>query len=318
MRLEDGLRLVAARAALIDELPEGAMLAVPLDAEALVPRLGAASLAATDGPHLSVAAGTPAAIERLERELAADGVTCLRVAAAHAFHSPLMDPAAERFRQIVSGVELRPPAIPFLSNVTGTWITDGEATDPLYWVEQMRRPVRFWPGLCALLEGGATLLVEVGPGAALSTLARQHPLVTAAHTVVPVLPRPAAAGREELLAALGRLWVAGAGVDWEAVRGEEPRRRVPLPTYPFERQRHWIEPPAAPRTASAETVPAGKRMVGKREEIGDWFWTPAWSEHPAAPVPEDGTSPAGGRRWLLFVDPHGLGHRLAARLRRRG
>jgi len=224
-----------------------------------------------------------------------------------------MSPAAERFREIVAGVELRPPEIPFVSNVTGTWITAAEATDPSYWAEQMRRTVRFWPGLEALLKSGASLLVEVGPGVSLSTLARQHPLTTGEHAVVPMMPRPAARpGRESLLTALGRLWVAGAAVDWEAVSAEGPRRRVPLPTYPFERRRHWIEPAGRQPPAAPAPVPAGSRA-----EIADWFWVPAWSEDPS-PAASGAPPERRGESWLLFADRHGLAERMATRLREAG
>jgi phthiocerol/phenolphthiocerol synthesis type-I polyketide synthase E len=240
----DALRLVAARGRLMQELPAGGMLAVPLSEEEIDPWLdgtgGQLALAAVNGPGRCVVAGPLAAIRELEERLAGEGFHTRRLQTSHAFHSPALDPVVERFSALLAEVEMRPPAIPFLSNLTGTWIRAEEATDPGYWTRQMLRPVRFAENLDELLCT-PRLLLEVGPGKMLSQLARRHP-AAAPGTVVPALdvtdtlPEPAA-----LLDAVGRLWAAGVEVDWRGVHGGERRRRVPLPGYPFERSRYWID-----------------------------------------------------------------------------
>ncbi len=274
--LEDALRLVAARGRLMQAQPPGAMLAVPLS-EAEVAGLledGPLSLAAVNGPAACVVAGAAADI-RTFRETLGEEVDCRLLHTSHAFHSALMDPVVEPFAELLFGIEMRPPLIPFLSNRTGAWITADEATDPSYWSGHLRGTVRFADGLGTLLgQGRRTALLEVGPGGTLGTLAGQHPDRKSADLVLRSLRRP----KEErpdldvLLGALGRLWLSGAEIDWAAVHAGERRRRVPLPAYPFERRRYWIEARieaqvelVEPRPEEpAPAVPAGPRTASER------------------------------------------------------
>src|SRR5882724_8964136 len=261
---EDALALVATRARLIDALPPGAMLAVPLPAdevEALLPALPGLSLAADNGPGLSVVAGPPEAVAELERRLATRAVACRRLLTTHAFHSPWMEPIVPELTRFAANLTLQPPQIPFVSNVSGAWIADGEATDPAYWARHLCRPVRFAAGLDTLLQslhGEPRLLVEVGPGQTLGTLVRQHPARRPGQVVVASLRDHREAGSDQafLLAALGRLWEAGAVPDWERFAAGERRRRVPLPTYPFERRRYCVEPGVPDSLPQVEVVEA--------------------------------------------------------------
>jgi phthiocerol/phenolphthiocerol synthesis type-I polyketide synthase E len=257
---EDALRLVAARGRLMRELPAGAMLAVPLSEEELEPWLAASSglaLAAVNGLGRCVVAGPLEAMADLKESLAGEGVSARYLATAHAFHSAALDPLVERFTGLLAEVEMRPPEIPFLSNVTGTWIRPEEAMDPCYWGRQMRRTVRFADNLDELLRDPRHLLLEVGPGKTLSLLARRHPRVDPGRVVAALdgseeMPEPAA-----LLDAAGRLWTRGVEVDWRGLHAGGRRCRVPLPGYAFERGRYWIErrPPGA-ATGQAEEAPA--------------------------------------------------------------
>jgi amino acid adenylation domain-containing protein len=243
--LEDGLKLVAARGRLMQSLPAGAMLSVHLDAAALEPLLDAElSLASVNGPRLCVASGPLAAIEALEGRLAEAGVRCRRLHTSHAFHSAMMDPILDAFAAEMSAVALQPPRIPFLSNRTGTWITAAEATDPAYWAGHLRSTVRFSEALTLLLEDPDRILLEVGPGRTLSTLALQAGGEARSRVILASLPEPQDGGTEtaDVLKTLGRLWLAGAQVDWNGFHSHELRRRVPLPTYPWERQRFWVDP----------------------------------------------------------------------------
>ena len=257
--LEDGLRLVAERARLFDALPAGAMLAVPLPEEEARALLGPGlSLAAVNGPAFSVVSGPLDAVAGLESRLAAAGVTCRRVATSHAFHSAMLEPIAPRLAALLRTVALRPPEIPLLSNVTGTWMTAAEATDPEHWVRHLVGTVRFGACLEELRREPSRLLLEVGPGQALATLAMQR----SAGADAPVLrtmrhPEERRADSAQLLETLGRLWLAGVPVDWQGFHAHGRRRRVPLPTYPFERRRYFVEArrlaPAAPAVAPSAT-----------------------------------------------------------------
>ena len=271
--LEEGLRLVAVRGRLMAELPPGRMLAVDLpegEARTLLEDVPELALAAVNAPAACTLSGPPEAVERLRERLDRQGVGCRLLHTSHAFHSPMMEPIAGRFAAELRRVDLRPPEVPCLSNVTGTWITAAEATDPDYWVQHLLRTVRFSDAAAALSAGPDHTLVEVGPGRTLTTLARQQPggwqrtIVAALGGMKHETAEPAL-----LLTALGRLWLSGVEVDWSAVSAREHRRRVPLPTYPFERRRYWHDArttaePVPPTLPSEQTMAGG---TAPRNEI---------------------------------------------------
>ena len=251
LSLEDALKLVAGRARLLDGLPEGAMLAVPLPAREVEPLLGAElSLAVINAPRVSVVAGPVGAVAGLQARLEVEGHACRRLRTEHAFHTEMMRPVAGPLTALVREVTLRPPRIPYLSNVTGTWITPEAATDPGYWAEHLVGTVRFADGIGELWREPRRVLLEIGPGASLSSLALQHPAVEGNPDPVALPSLPSVYERTPesafLLGTLGKLWLAGVGVDWPRVYARERRRRVVLPTYPFERRRYWIDRRAAP------------------------------------------------------------------------
>ena len=254
--LEDALRLVAERGRLMQSLPAGAMLSVALAEPELRELLnGELSLAADNAPGMCVVSGPQAALTRLSDRLAEQKIEARYLRTSHAFHSAMMDPILDRFAELVGQIEFQPPQIPYISNLTGTWIAAAEATSPRYWADHLRHTVRFAEGMRVLLAEPERLLLEVGPGRALQMLARRQPDAADA-IIVATLP-----GRREdrgpagaaMLTALGRLWLAGVPVDWEGYYAHERRRRVELPTYPFERQRYWVE--ARPALARAEQHP---------------------------------------------------------------
>ncbi|MET0400085.1 MAG: type I polyketide synthase, partial [Longimicrobiaceae bacterium] len=241
--LEDALALLAERARLISELPGGAMLAVPMDPPALRPRLrGALALAAHNAPGLCTVSGPEDEVAALEAELRAEGVVCRRLNAEHAFHSPAMEPVAGRLAERLRAMRLAPPAVPFLSGVTGTWIRPEEATDPEYWARHLCNPVRFAEGMAELLGDRRRVLLEVGPGRTLGTFAVHAGAAEAAVFASLRHAYTRQADQAFLLETLGRLWMAGVRVDWDGFVAEERRLRAELPTYPFERQPYWVEP----------------------------------------------------------------------------
>jgi len=287
--LADALALVAARGRLIQSLPPGAMLAVALsEPEARTWCSDAISLAVVNGPKRCVLAGTPGSIERLAGDLHEHGIVGRRLATSHAYHSRLLEPILDAFAARLDRVAFAPPRRPWLSNLTGDWIRPEEATDPGYWVRHLREPVRFADNLAALFARDIDLLLECGPGAVLSTLAQEHPDRPSTAVCVPSLPRDrdtgAGAERSSVLQGLGRLWLRGAEIDWEAVYRDEPRGRVPLPTYPFERTRCWIEPVAEP-TAAREQPPVPAREASAQADVNPLDAAPGSDEpRPAAAV----------------------------------
>ncbi|HEU4874869.1 MAG TPA: MupA/Atu3671 family FMN-dependent luciferase-like monooxygenase, partial [Pyrinomonadaceae bacterium] len=246
--LEDALRVVAARGEIMQRLPRGAMLAVSLTPAEAEPYLSEqVSLAAINSPALCVLSGTIEAIDRLEQRLASEGAICRRLHTSHAFHSVMMEPALEEFTQVVRSVERHAPQIPYLSNVTGKWITEAQAIDPSYWARHLREAVQFSAGVAELLNDPAIVLLEVGPGQTLATNVKLHGTSqwhldrVALASLRP--PKGEHSEIEFLLKTVGRLWLAGVGIDWSRFYAAQPRRRVPLPPYPFERRRYWIDPP---------------------------------------------------------------------------
>jgi len=244
LSLEDALSVVSMRGRLIQELPGGSMLAVPLSEKEIQPLLGEnLSLALINGPSICTVSGDDEAIEDLQKELSRKGVDYRHLHTSHAFHSRIIDPILDTFAQHVKQFRLHPPQIPFLSNATGTWITPEEATDPSYWARHLRQTVRFSDCLDELLKDRNRVLLEIGPGHTLSQLARQHPKRANEHIVLSSTRHP----KEEesdiafILRTLGRLWVSGIQIDWRGFYPHENRHRLPLPTYPFERSRYWIE-----------------------------------------------------------------------------
>lgn len=306
--LDDALALVAFRGKLFETVPRGGMLSVPLDAADLAKRLPPAlSIAAANAPGLSVASGPVDALDALERELLTDDIECTRVHIDIAAHSSMLDVILEEFGAFTAKIRYSAPTKPFVSNVTGTWIKPEEATDPRYWVKHLRQTVQFADGAGTLLADEGRVLVEVGPGKVLATLAGLHGSKTPVHEIMTTMRHPAEERNDVAvaLATVGRLWAAGVETDWAAVAGEAPGRRVPLPTYPFEHGQHFFEP---------GVVSAPAPTLAKRADVGAWAWRPSWEKATIASVselPADAT-------WLVLHDDAGIGARIAERLRAAG
>ena len=299
--LEDALAIVAARGRLIYDLPAGSMLAVPLAAGEI--RLsGALSLAAINNPEMCVISGPMPEIAALEEKLAKQSVASRRLFTSHAFHSAMMDPILGAFEERLKGIAFNSPRIPYLSNVSGRWIKAEEATDPAYWVRHIRSTVRFSDNLTELFRKPEQIFVEVGPGNALTTFARQQGGKTSKVFQSLPHPRETASSLGCALQTLGRLWVSGVNIDWEKLHTPDTPRRVSLPTYPFEHQRFWIE--ADKVHAAATPAPQVERGEDK------WFYRRVWK--PAAITTASLNEPS---NWMIFCDSSGLGDKIAAQLR---
>lgn len=314
--LEDALAVVATRGRLIQSLPGGAMLAVRLPEEEISPLLNEKlSLAGINGPSLSVVSGPEDAVDQMEKQLGKNSVVCSRLHTSHAFHSAMMDSILAPLTEYIKKVSLNPPRIPYVSCVTGTWITASEATDPGYWAKHCRQPVRFVQGLAELLKQPERILLEVGPGHTLSTLAKQHPDKTDGQFILSSLRHlhDRQSDLQFLLATLGRLWFAGLQVDWPGVYAHEQRRRIFLPTYPFERQRYWIEP-----TIQACTDRARPVSLYKKPDIEDWFYIPSWKRSAPPKHCEERVLASQKMSWLVFTDKYGLGLKMLEGLQQDG
>ena len=259
--LADALSLIAYRGRLMQALPKGEMLSVMLTAEELEPYLSSdLSLAAVNGPSQCVLSGTAEAVEVCEALLIAREVKCRRLHTSHAFHSRMMEPVLEPFARRVAQMEINAPSIPYLSNLTGTWVKAEEVKDRSYWARHLRETVRFGDNLRELSGDGRRALLEVGPGRTLSSLAARQEGRKQEQPIVNSLPHPEEqqTNLQSLLGAVGRLWLAGVAVETEGYHAGRRRCLLSLPTYPFERQRFWVEPKtqiqphAAPQQAAVD------------------------------------------------------------------
>lgn len=310
--LEDALFLVAIRGRLMQQLPAGSMLAVQLSEKesARFLNLGL-SLAAVNAPSFCVVAGEPEAVSQLERDLEKSNIGFTPLHTSHAFHSQMMDPILDTFKEYVGQVRVTPPQIPYLSNLTGTWITAEQAMSPNYWAKHLRETIRFSDCVQELLKEPNRVLLEVGSGQTLSTLARQHSDGSTGRVVLSSIrhPKEETSDTAFILNTLGRLWLAGVEVDWAGFYKDERRHRLPLPTYPFERQRYWIEPQKA--TEAARTP---KGLLYGKKDLDDWFYIPSWKRSPLSKA--YGQRALSGQTccWLVFLDECGFGEKLIRQL----
>ena len=278
--LEDARTLVAARGRLMQQLPAGTMLAARMPENEMKPLLSEhLSIAAVNAPALCVASGPADAIESLQRELSQRDMASTLLQTSHAFHSAMMDPVLPPFAGLVGKLKLNAPQIPFISNVTGTWISAEQATDPNYWAKHLRQPVRFADGIGELLKSPERILLEVGPGQTLCSLAKQHPARSGDGVIASSLrhANDSASDFEIVLNALGQLWLSGVTIDWKHFYQHEQRYCVPLPAYPFERKRYFIEPS---KSVPTQTIPS----VAKTPETGEEKVEVVPIHHLAAPA----------------------------------
>jgi len=307
--LSDALRLVALRGRLMQAQAPGAMLNIMADRAAVVAALPSGlSLAAHNGPRDCVVSGAHSGVEAFETVAKTKGWATQRVATTRAFHSALMRPMVEEFTSAVAATDRRAPGIPFVSNVTGRWISDEQARDPQYWGNHILSTVEYVTSVQTAASEPGSVLLEVGPGQTLTSLARRA-LVSAGTkaAIFASLPhkRDRRTGAETIQRTLGSLWLTGAGPDWSAYYAGRRRRRIPLPTYPFQRKRYWLEP----RTPTAvSSTPA------RRDNVMDWFYAPSW-QRAALPAVK---LPVSDAHWLVFTDGLGVGEAVAERLRAAG
>lgn len=255
--LKDALKLIATRGRMMSDLPRGSMLSVRLDHESIKQYLSDdIALAAANSPQLSVVAGSFDAIAELSKTLEAKGILNRLLSTSHAFHSHMMEPVVHPFREYVAKVQLNAPLIPIMSSVTGEWMRPEDATDPGYWAKHLRSTVFFGKAVQALLDESYNLFLELGPGKSVSTLARQQ----AAGKQISTIPsiekdETAQPSQVSILKALGNLWLNGVMPNWNAFYNDEVRKKQIIPTYAFNKQELWVDPPARQASQPAYSIP---------------------------------------------------------------
>jgi amino acid adenylation domain-containing protein len=258
LTLEDALALLAVRARLMQDVPGGSMLTIRLGAEQVEAMLpDGASMAAINSPSLCTVSGPTELLEGFRKELECKDIAARFLHTSHAFHSAMMDPMLDEFSVAARGVPSKPPKLQWVSTCSGRCLSAEDLAGGEYWVRQVRQPVRFSEALDAVIEELRNILLEVGPGQTLCQLARQHHRKPECSNVISTLGTSGEPGGDLtwMLTALGRLWLAGANVNWEGFYANEQRSRVALPTYPFERKRYWIEPAGTNAQVPQNTTP---------------------------------------------------------------
>lgn len=301
--LGDALSLVLARSRLLQKVPKGLMLSVPLNKKELEPLLKEGLwLAAVNGPSQSVISGTVEAVEEITRYLEQFEIEFRKIPIDVSSHSGIVTPILSAFLDFLQTTELHPPRTPIISNVTGTWIRPEEATDPEYWVRHLRSTVLFSDGFAELSKVPNRVFLEVGPGHTLATLARPQLPANSGSVVITSLRHPydKKTDAEVMMDTIGRLWAVGVTPNWQAFYAGEVRSRVPLPSYPFERKRYWIDP----QTRSEQDHASGS---AKGFDLDQWFYTPVWKGSVSRCASLDG-------RFLVFADDSSIGSELAAQL----
>jgi malonyl CoA-acyl carrier protein transacylase/acyl carrier protein len=291
------------------------MLSIPLAENLVTPYLhDDLWLSVINGHSNCVVSGSPAAIEQLEQNLKTDGVDALRLHTAGAFHSGLMDEVVPQLVEAASQLNISPPGIPYLSNVTGTWIEASQLLRPEYWGQHLRNTVRFAQGadeLLAKFEHG--IFLEVGPGNNLGSMVRRCAADNKTRAeVLPSLrhPRESITDGETVARALAGLWLQGVDIDWQEYDQHSRRCRVELPTYPFQRQSYWVKPAANSATSTLSTT---------RQSQQDWFYAPAWRSSPM--IADDMRSELPGDlqgTWIVFANASFSSSRIISYLRQRG
>lgn len=308
LSVADGLSIVTLRGKLFETLPEGGMISVPLPETEVIPLLvEGTNVAVINSPDMCVVSGHVEAIEKMEAIFAEREIDSRRIKIQVAAHSAMLDPILDEFERHLQQVNFMAPKRPFISNVSGSWADPNEVVTPQYWVTHLRQTVRFAAGLETLMQDAGRVFLEVGPGQTLTSLCRQQPAKQKSHGIVSSMRHRKEEVTDDLFIynALGRLWLNGVDIPWQDYYQDEYRRRIPLPTYPFDHQRYWIDPGVGLETAVIPQKPS----LSKLKNLDDWFYQPEWVQ--IDPTPADDQDK---HSYLIFADELGIGQALADKL----
>jgi amino acid adenylation domain-containing protein len=315
MSEDTALAFIAARGQLMQETPPGRMLAVSLSEGHIQQWLGPGiSLAAVNGNDQCTLSGALESILDLEQRLSENGIACRQLDTTRAFHSSMMDVALERFQAKARTLSFAAPTLPFISNLNGNWIDAKDATDPGYWVRHLREPVRFADGIDRIAaDFPDSIWLEIGPGQTLTGLARRRIAGRKACTAATLAKAEPGRDLHSFVQALGKIWVAGANIDWTALHSGEKRYRVPLPVYPFERKRYWVD---APSQGTPRESASARPSAGKSSNVSDWFYIPVWKQSPFSK--RNAANDSDSSEFLFFAKRSDFGNELASRLENLG
>jgi acyl transferase domain-containing protein len=311
MTLEDALSVIITQSGLFKKIPHGKMLAVALAEEEVKPFLDdKISLAAVNGPSTCIVSGPVDEVNKLQKRMQIKNIDCLLINSLYAYHSAMVEPIINDVVTMVKKINMNAPQIPFISSVTGTWITEKEIQDPNYWAMKLRRTVQFEKGLQLLLSNEEQVLLEVGPRQTLSLLANNHKNRSDKQVVLSVLPR--LKGRyselEYLLTIIGKLWLNGVNINWYEFYKQEKRNRLPLPTYPFERKSYWFHAPKHKNNQDDQ------ESLNKKQDIADWFYTPVWRQAVKPVLFGQKLKIDKKHCWLFLLDKSGVGVKIGEEL----
>jgi amino acid adenylation domain-containing protein len=315
--LEEALETVVVRGGLMNSMPPGAMLSVPLTQDQLEPMLkDGISLAAVNSPSRCVLSSDYDAILALKEHLDNSGHHSTLLHADHAYHSSSMEPVLAPMRQHFAQISLKPPQIPCISNLDGQWLSAEEAQSPAYWARHIRETVQFSPGIDTTVQQGEALFIEVGPGNSLSTFIRQQ---EKGYVAIDTMrhPREAVCDEGFLMNKIGHMWLQGVSIDWRLFNKDKSRRRIPLPVYPFEGRPYT--------TVDSKQIKEDIRSLYESERLSrnpdksQWFYTPSWKRSNISPPQQDqSVSTAGNPHSLIFIGSSKLGTPLCNVLRKQG
>ncbi len=317
--LGDALSLVSLRGRLMQKMPTGVMLSVPLPEEALRPMLNdGLSIAVVNGPSC-VVSGSPEAIDAFEQEMKKKKCLCMRLKIPLAGHSLTLDSVLREFEKEVANVTLNVPQIPLISSVTGEWLTNEEAVKPGYWASHLREPVRFVDGVKKLLAKKSSIFLEIGPGIDLSTLVRRHIEAQSEHSVLNMVRHAQKRIPDVylLLKNIGRLWLYGLKIDWHGFYLDEVRHRIPLPVYPFDRQYYGKKGIGGGTFTFRPGILSRASLLEEKRNISEWFYIPNWRKTTSPHLLNSGVGASPPGQWLIFVDDGGIGTEIVKCLRQK-
>ncbi len=306
--LEDAVSLICCRGALFEKIEKGGMLSVTLPADQVRELLiDGVSIAAVNDPGRCVVAGRYEPVQAFEKLLEQRQIEYRRLLIDTAGHSPMVEPILEEFGGFLATIRFSKPAIPFISNMSGNWADPAEIATAAYWKNHLRQTVRFADGVATLLKDDNAVFLEVGPGNALCSFVRSQLPAQSPAVLLNALRHVKEEKDDQchLLETLGKLWLAGVAPDWSAFHAGEQRKRIPLPAYPFERKRYWVENRKAKASVETRLAPA------------DWLWQPTWRLQELASDQRNRAADA-GQPVLVFLDRRGYGEAAATVLRERG
>lgn len=314
--LEDGLKLVAARGRLMQSLPQiGSMVAVFVDeaqvATVIEPYHETLSVAGINSAKETVISGLRESMDAVLKQFDAAGIQYRPLKVSHAFHSPMMDPILDEFEQVAATVRYKTPSLMLISNITGKTARDDEASSASYWRNHIRQPVRFAEGMQSLHEIGYTTFLEIGPRPILLGLGKTSLADPIGVTWLPSL-HPRMDDWQQMLDSLAILYTMGVPIDWTGVQHNYPRQRIPLPSYPFQRESHWIDLPSEPEYTPQ---PSTRQVAAFQIADPSPAYEITWEKIPATPAH---TAPVAAEKWLIFADSCGVGTKLADALRQHG